>query len=145
MTDFGMEEISPAELIRDVLVRLSDPEIAPGGIVVGPANDSQQQAGVVSIVDAGMPTVELYTPVISVRTQVRCLAGTLDMSDRIVRGCQRWLDGRSRVLARQASTDRKYLIHYINVVAGPSMHYDSPETWETLLFAEVSIGTEAVF
>ncbi len=136
-----LDVISPAELIKDYLDRLCPPDLAPAGVVVGPANDRQQQAGVISLVDAGMPVVEFYVPTISVRTQARCLAGTLEGSDHIVRGLQAVLNGVGRTVARMASTDRRYLIHRINVVGGPSMHYDSPETWETLLFAEVMYGT----
>lgn len=135
-------EISPAELVADILTRLSDPELAPAGVVVGPANDTMQQAGVVSVVAAGLPVIERYTPLQWLRAQVRCLAGTLELADRIAQGVQRDLHGRGRTIARMASTDQRYLVHLVNCVAGPSMHYDSPETWETLLFAELMIGTE---
>lgn len=142
--DLQLDEISPAELLRDVLTRLSDPDLAPAGVIVGPATDAEQQAGVISLMDAGMPVTEFYVPTISVRTQVRCLAGTLEAADRIGRGVQRDLNGRTRVLARMASTDKKYLIHFINMGQGPSMHLDSAETWELLMGVEMTIGTDPV-
>ena len=138
----GRTEISPAELVRDVLVRLGWPDVAPGGVVVGPATDAQQQLGVVSIVQAGLPQIEDYSPLQWMRAQVRCLAGTLDAADRISFAVQRELHGRDRTIARMASTDQRYLVHQIRVTAGPSNHYDSQGTWEALLFAELMIGTE---
>ena len=140
--ELHLDEISPAELLADILNRLCDPDLAPAGVVVGPADDAQQQAGVIQMVDAGMPALDLYTPTLTVNAQVRCLAGTLEVADRIVRGVQRDLKDRCRVVARMASTDQRYLVHSINVIAGPSMHYDSAETYETLLFADLRIGTQ---
>ena len=136
-TDQG--EISPVELVADVLERLGDPTVT---VVVGPASDSQQQAGVVSIVVAGLPEVERRVPVQWARAQARCLAGSLETAERLAYGVQRDLHGRGRTIARMASTNQKYLIHLVNVTAGPSMHFDSPETWELLLFAEIMISSE---
>lgn len=136
------DTISPAELAGDILRRLGPPGLAPAGVVTGPANDDQQQRGVISIMQAGLPTIELYTPVQWMRCQIRCLAGTLAEADQISFGVNAFLHGRGRTVGRMASTDHRYLVHMINVVAGPSMHYDSPETWETLLFAELMIGTD---
>lgn len=145
-----MSDISPALLIRDILVRI-DPIGVP--VVVGPATDAQQQSGVVSLVDAGLPVVEDYVAVVWTRAQMRCLHGTLIGAEHISRAIQRVLTGRGRTLARQdvvtalgVSTGAydEYLVHLCRVTAGPSMHYDSPETWETLLFAEVMLGTVPV-
>ncbi len=136
-----LDTISPAELIADVLKRLTLVGLE-WSIVSGPATDKQQQAGVVQMVDAGLPVVELYVPTVTVRTQIRCLHGTLDIADTIARATVAALHGRGRTVARMKSTDRRYLIHYINITSGPSMHYDSAETWETLLFAESLIGTD---
>lgn len=135
-------EISPAELVADALTRWGDPNLAPGGVVVGPSNDTQQQLGVISITAAGLPTVERYVPIVWMRAQIRCLAGTLDQAEQLAQGVQRNLHARIRLRCRQKSTDSWYLIHQANITAGPSMHYDSPETWESLLFAEVMIGTQ---
>jgi hypothetical protein len=54
------------------------------------------------------------------------------------------LNQKVRVVAYQASTGERYLVHLVNVTAGPSMHYDSPETWETLLFAELMIAATPI-
>jgi hypothetical protein len=140
----AVDEISPAEIVRDILVRLSTPGLAPGGIFVGPANDEAQQLGCISIMAAGLPVVEKYTPVQWVRAQMRCLAGSLSEADAVAQAAQRDLHGRSRLIARMASTDQRYLVHLINVTAGPSMHFDSAETWEVLLFAEVMVGTTPI-
>jgi len=140
----NLDEISPAELVKDVLDRWGDPDIAPAGVIVGPASDAMQQAGVVSIMAAGLPVVEKYTPIQWCKAQIRCLAGTLDQADTIAQAVQRDLHGVVRKRARMKSTDRWYLVHSAYVTAGPSMHYDSPATWETLLFAEVMISTENI-
>jgi hypothetical protein len=141
---FSMDEISPAEIVADMLNRYGDPEIAPAGIVIGPSNHAQQQAGVVSITAAGMPVVNKYLPLQSMRAQIRCLAGTLELAEAIAQAVLRDTNGKVRMRCRQASTDQWYLVHLSNVTAGPSMHYDSAETWETLLFAELLIGTGPV-
>jgi hypothetical protein len=121
-------DFSPAELMLDVLT------VAAIGaeIVVGPANDAQQQSGAVSIVDAGLPITEAYLPIVWVRTQLRCLAGDLSTADVIARRVYAALNGKVRTTATMSSTGDTYLIHLMNVTAGPTMHYDSPETWETL-------------
>jgi hypothetical protein len=95
-------------------------------------------------VAAGLPVLEKYVDVQWMRCQMRCLAGTLDVAETISQKVYRALNGRGRTVARMASTDQRYLVHLINITAGPSMHYDSPETWETLLFAELMIGTQAI-
>lgn len=138
----ALDLISPAELAADILNRLSVPGFAPSGAVVGPASDIQQQAGVVSVVAAGLPVVEKYLPEQWLRAQMRCLAPVLAEAEAISQRVFERLNGQVRVVARMASTDHRYLVHLCNVTAGPSMHYDSPETWETLLFAELCISTE---
>lgn len=140
----ALDDISPAEIVKDILERWGNPDLSPSGIVIGPADDVMQQAGVVSVTPAGLPIVELYIPVQWMRAQVRCLAGTLDQAESIGQGVQRDLHQRGRTRARMASTDKWYLVHLCNVVAGPSAHYDSPETWETLLFAELAIGNQPI-
>ena len=138
------QEVSPAELMLDVLERKLHPNVAPGGIVVGPASDAQQQAGVVSIVDAGLPRLERYQSLVWDRAQMRCIAPTLASADKIARGVQFALHMQGRIIARMESTGDKYLVHLVNIIAGPSMHFDSPETLETLIFAEMLVGTEPV-
>lgn len=134
------DTISPAELVYDVLRRLGPPGIT---YVVGPASDSQQQRGVASLTDAGLPDLELHTPLVTVRSQIRCVGPDLPTADLIGRQIQAWVRGQEgRVVARMASTDQRYLIHRMNVSAGPSFHWDSPETFESLVFVEILVGTE---
>ena len=144
MSDDLSSPISPAELVADVLQRLGRPDIAPMGVVVGPATNAQQQGGVVQMSQAGLPAVERYVPAQWMRCQIRCLAGTLEEADQIAQKVQQSLHGKQRVIARMASTDHRYLIHLLNITSGPSMHYDSAQTWEELLFAEIMIGTDPI-
>jgi hypothetical protein len=136
--------VSPAELAADILNRLGPPDLAAHGAVVGPATDVQQQEGVIQLVAAGLPVLEKYVDVQWMRCQMRCLAATLDMAETISQKVYTEMNGRGRTIGRMASTDQRYLIHLVNITAGPSMHYDSPETWETLLFAELMIGTQPI-
>lgn len=133
-------EISPAEITADILNRLCLP-VAASGAVVGPTNDAQQQSGVISCMASGLPVVELYVPMQSMRAQLRCLAGTLDEAEKISQRTMGFLQVRNRVVAYQASIGQRFLVHWVKVIAGPSMHYDSNETWETLLFAELMVHT----
>lgn len=139
-----VEELSPAELMQDFLRRWCDPDLAPGGIYVGPLNDAVQQAGGISVVAGGLPSVDKYTPTQWLRAQVRCLAPTLEQADRMAQGVMRDAQGTVRVRCRMASTDKWYLVHLLNITAGPSMHFDTRETQETLLFAELLIGTNPI-
>jgi hypothetical protein len=139
--------ISPAELAADLITRYGGtvgntlPETGQVVLVkVGPASDEEQQAGIISIMAAGLPMVEKYTPIQWMRAQLRCIGPDLDTADFLAQCVQRDIHGVIRKLCYQASSDSWYLIHLCNITAGPSMHYDSPETWETLLFAELMIG-----
>ena len=142
MSELG--EISPAELAADLLERWGDPDAAPAGVVVGPTSDDQQQLGVVSLMGAGLPIIEKYVPIQWHRAQVRCLAPTLAHADAISQSVQRGYHGIVRRKARMASTGEWYLVHLCNVTAGPSMHFDGPETWECLVFVEMMIGSESL-
>ena len=136
--------VNPAELLRHFLGGVVDPELAPGGVVVGPASDAQQQSGVVSIVHAGRPRDSLYTATKWARLNVRCVARTLFDASRLGHHVYLLLEGRGRTLVAQPSTGEEYLVHLFNMAAGPSDHYDSPETWESLLVVEMLVGTDPV-
>lgn len=136
-------DISPAEIMQTLINDNAD-EFGLAPAVVGPANDTQQQAGVVQIVDAGLPQIETYRRVVWVRTQLRCLSGSLSEADVIGRRLQFFLNGQFRTQARQPSNGQTYLIHLITVTAGPSNHYDTPETWEVLLFTETLMGLDPI-
>lgn len=138
------QPISPAELVMNLLETELDAQYAPGGIIVGPLNDAQQQAGAIQLVDAGMPRQEMYAPVVWDKVQIRCIAHSLAQADTMARAVFAVLNQHGRAIAEMVSTGDRYLIHTINIIAGPSMHYDTPETHETLLFAEVMIGLDPV-
>lgn len=137
-------EISPAELTADLLRRKLSTALVPGGVIVGPANDDQQQAGCVQLAIAGRPKLEKYAPLIWVRAQLRCVSETLEHAERICMASDVALTRVTREEAQMDSTGDRYLVHLANVTAGGSMHYDSPETWEELLFAELLVGTDPI-
>ncbi len=132
--------ISPSELLRDLLVREADPAIIPH-IVVGPANKTQIDEGVVELVDAGMPKQE-PPGLVWVRNQIRCIGPSLDRVDAMGRHIWEVANWRNRITATMASTSRTYLIHVLKVSAGPSHHWDTAITWESLLFAEMMVGIQ---
>jgi hypothetical protein len=141
--------LSPQEIMLDFLTRhgscvgLTVPQT--GQVLaakVGPANDPEKQAGVICFMGAGLPLIEKYIPLQWVRTQVRCLGPDLDTADFLSQCVQRDLHGDFRKEAYQASNDSWYLVHLSNVTSGPSMHFDSPEVWETLLFVEALISSD---
>jgi hypothetical protein len=131
-------ELSPAELAADLLNRWGLP---PAAVVVGPANDPKQQGGVISIMAAGLPVVEKYDDTQWLRAQFRCLHGTLADADTIAQTIQHDIHAIGRRRLYMASTDTWYLMHLCNIIAGPSMHFDSAETWEALVFAEMKISS----
>lgn len=150
MTDI-LQPISPVELVADLITRYGTTvgNIVPqtgkaAALVVGAASDVQQQGGVISVVAAGLPVVEKYVPLQWMRAQIRCLGPDSDTAELLGQCVQRDIHGEVRKLCYQKSADSWYLIHLCNVTAGPSMHFDSAETQETLLFAEVLIATVVV-
>jgi hypothetical protein len=143
--------ISPAELVGDLITRYGGTvgNTLPStgkevSLVVGAATDTQQQAGVISLVAAGLPIIEKYIPLQWTRAQIRCLGPDLDTADFLSQCVQRDIHGVVRKLCYQASRDEWFLIHLCNITAGPSMHFDTPETQETLLFAEILLATDPV-
>lgn len=135
--------ISPSELLKVVLEDESNPQILPY-VVVGGADDTQQNAGVVSIMDAGTAKPELYVPLLWVRAQLRCIGPNLAAVDAIGRHIYDVLHNHGRKVVEQPSTGNTYLIHGIYIGTGPSHHFDSAETYEDLLFATVCIGSVPV-
>ena len=83
-TGVGLTPLSPAELLRALLLNEVDPGVVPN-IVIGPATADQQAAGVAQIVDVGKAKVERYVPLIWPKHQIRCLAPTLSQADQIGR------------------------------------------------------------
>jgi hypothetical protein len=135
---------SPVEVFRDVVARHVDAAVV-AHVVVGPLNDDQQKAGGVSLMDAGEARNELYAPLVWPRVQIRCIAPTLEETERIGRHVAFQLGGiRGRVVGEQTSTGDSYLVHTVNVNGGPSAHRDTDGTWEYLLFVETMMGTQPI-
>jgi hypothetical protein len=132
----------PAKCIRAILLADGDVDF---DVKVGPLDDADQQAGAVSLMEAGMPVVELYSPIIRSRVQMRAVAGSLSRADVIGRRVQSVLDAlgnRTQVTLDDEGTT--WIVHTVSVDGGSSMHFDSSETWETLLFASVMMSKEPI-
>lgn len=136
--------ISICELLKAYIDDNLVAALIPGGVFVGPADDAAQQAGCISIVEAGNTDRELYLPIIKARVQIRCVARTLDMVERMGRASYLLLNDVNREPVTQPSTGEQFLIHSMSVTAGPSNHFDSAETWESLLFISVMVGTQPI-
>src|SRR6185503_15534824 len=136
--------VSPSELVMALLETYMTAGVAPGGIFTGPADDEAQQLGCVQLTAAGMTRQEMYLPLGRVRAQLRCVGPSLDITDKIAWDIYVTVGKTSRVEVDQASTGDTYLIHNVNVIAGPSQHYDTMETWESLVFLEVMFGLQPV-
>jgi hypothetical protein len=135
--------VSPAELLMIFLNEMMDVEIVPGGAVVGGATDPQQQAGCVSIMDAGDTKRELYAPLLWKRCQLRCMAPTLAKADAIGMHVEDLLNDQQNLEIDDA-LGRKWFVHGIYVATGTSHHVDSNETQENLLFANVTVGRDQI-
>jgi len=112
---------------------------APGGVVEGPADAIQQERGVLVLSDVGLAGRELYANTTRRRVSVRCLAKTIDraglIAQRLVTACDR----KSRIQVRQPSDGQVYLVLFMEVNGGPTLHRDSEVTWEELVFVEMWI------
>ena len=126
---------SPAELLRTRIYDEVDPSLVPGGVVVGPTSDEQQQQGCISLSDAGMPKQDRYLPLV-VSTQIMVSGPSIAAVDQIARHAYSVLNGEGRSIVTQGSTGERFLIHMINIVPGPSTYISSTETWDELLSVE---------
>lgn len=136
--------ISPAEMMKWVVEEYTSRDICPH-VVVGGLSQSEQEAGGVALMDAGNGTVEKYLPLVRPRVQLRCIAPSLAQVEVITRHVGDALTNvPPRIAAFQASTDEHYLLHYVMVSGGPSMHWDTEETWEGLLFADTMFSTTPI-
>lgn len=134
--------VSPAELMKIFLDGQLDEELAPAGAVVGGANDAQQQQGVVAIMDGGA-TKEDDSDILWRRCQIRCMAPSLDHVDDLGNHAYDLLHGQ-RWLEIEDSRGYTYFVHSIYCSTSPSHHIDSTETWESLLFATIAVGSDPV-
>lgn len=136
--------VSPSELLKDFIEQYADKEVIPGGVVVGGADDEQQQKGCVALMDAGNTENETGdAPLLWKRCQVRGVAGSLAQADEIgnymfeLLKNQKWLE-------LEDSNGTKWFVHLITMTAGPSHHLDSEETFESLSFANITVGSEPI-
>lgn len=131
-----MSQVDPAQIVKILVEAL--------GLTakVGALSNDDQQSGAVSIMAAGMPQVQLYAPLISMRAQFRCVGPTLIRANEMALTIQLGLPS-GRQIVQQADGD-KYLVHMVTIDSGPSMHFDSEETQETLIFGDVTIGSVPV-
>jgi hypothetical protein len=132
------DDFSAAELVLAWTEPRYSTDLVPAGLVVGPADHDEQQRGVVSIVSAGRTRPD-QTNLYWARVQLRCIAPSLDEADRIGWHMHALFYDQGRAVVTQPSTGVAYLIHRSRVAAGPSHHFDTPGTWEALLFIEVGI------
>lgn len=130
------------ELMKVWIDQEVDRDLVPAGAVVGGADDPEQQQGVVSLMDAGYLRPD-YTPITWKRIQVRCMGATLYQVDKIGRHVEELLDVEERQVLPD-SDGTLWLVHGIFVQVGPSHHFDSKETLESLMFAGIGVGREPV-
>jgi len=135
--------VSPAELLMGFINQNCSVEVVPEGAVVGGASDTQQQAGVVSLMDAGDTKREKDVPLLWKRVQVRCMGPTLATADDIGNHMDDLLD-KQKWLVLEDSREYLWFVHGIYITMGTSHHIDSSETWESLLFANVTVGRDPV-
>lgn len=138
-----LQPVSPAEILRVVLLDERDASIVPH-VVVGGADDVQQNDGCCSIMDAGASKEELYVSLLWMRAQLRCVGPDLATVDVMGRHLWDVLHNHGRKVVQQPSTGYSYLVHGIYISGAPSHHFDSAETFENLLFATVGIGSVPV-
>lgn len=135
--------VSPAKLLKIFITDNASREIVPHGAVVGGADDVEQQAGVVALMDAGNTKDELYAPLLWKRVQVRCMGGSLYQADQIGNHVF-WLLHGQRWMVMEDEAEFLWFVHGIHCTAGPSHHIDSSETWENLFFANITVGRDPV-
>lgn len=135
--------VSPSELLMSFLNDTMSADVIPGGAVVGGATDKAQQEGCVSIMDAGNQKNELYAPLLWKRCQVRCMAGSLAEVDDIGNHVFDLLNDQQNLEIEDAR-GKLWFVHGIYCATGPSHHIDSPETWESLLFVNVTVGRDPI-
>lgn len=135
--------VSVSELLKGFIDDNADASIVPAGAVVGGADDTQQQEGVVAIMEAGNSKTELYAPLLWRRCQIRCMGPSLETASAIGDHIFDLLNDQQS-LELTDSEGRVWFVHLIYCATGPSQHIDSSETWESLLFANVTVGRDPI-
>lgn len=138
-----LRPLSVPELVFALLLRDVNTAICPY-VRVGPTTHAEQQAGVVSVTPAGSTKINPHMPMRWARVQLRGIHHQIAQAEMIGEHVFQLLHTRHRELVTQPSSGNTYLVHNTQVIAGPSIHYDTPETWESLLFAEITVGTQPI-
>ncbi len=140
------QRVSIPELIKAILdADGSLLELAPGGVVVGPANREQQVAGVIALAESGITSVEDYLPLMRAQMSARCIAASIEHVSRISAKLWEMIHMKGRQVVRQPSADMKFLVHFTRVNGGPTLTKgDTDDTWEDILTVEAMVGTEEV-
>lgn len=137
--------VSIIELFRAYLEEQGElMDVAAGGVRAGPADNIQQEAGVLVLADTGMARRQIYTPTVWRRISIRCLGKTISKVEALSRQVINTCHKKNRITQRLPSDDKKYLIHWMEVNGGPSLHRDSEVTWEMLVFVELWVHTEPI-
>jgi len=137
--------LSVIELLKAYLDEQGElADVAVGGVRAGPADNIQQEAGVLVLADVGSAGKELWTNSTRRRISIRCLGPTIEHVGRLSRLVIDACHKKNRITQRLPSDDKKYLIHWMEVNGGPSLHRDSEVTWEMLVFVELWVHTVAI-
>lgn len=141
-----IQPASSVELLFILLTRDVDRTIVPATqpVWVGGADNASQQAGCVVISKVGVVTNNPHLPIDDDRLQVRCMHHQYANAEQIGQHVLDLLHVRHRELVTQESSGHTYLIHRTQRLAGPTMHWDSETTWESLAFYEVMCGSYPV-
>jgi hypothetical protein len=134
----------PTELLKVFIEQNAVEALVPGGVFVGAAPDGAQQAGCVSLADAGSSKPEEEnTRLLWKRVQVRAMGPTLWEAEAVGKHVFDLLR-RQRWLVVEDSDGHGWFVHSIYITASPSQHLDSSETWEVLGFVNITIGADPV-
>lgn len=141
--------VSPLELLEVLLNELINVELVPATddagnphpVWVGGAENTAQQDGCVVLMASGTTQSNPHLPIHWARIQVRCMAHSLSHAEQIGLHVYDLLHVRHRTVVTQPSTNNSYVIHHTECVGGPSLHFDSVTTWESLAFYLVQVNT----
>lgn len=138
--------VSVPELLKKLLdddaqVRVS----VPGGVVVGPATEAQQKEGAIILAESGVSRLERDVPLLRMQMTARCIAASVDRTERISAVLYDVLHAQGRQVVAQASSEQTFLVHYTFITGGPILAVGEIEgTWENVLTIEVMVGTEPI-
>jgi len=138
--------VSVPELLKKILdddtqVR----ESVPGGVVVGPATETQQKKGAIILAESGVSRLERYVALLRMQMTARCIAESVDRTERISAVLYDVLHAQGRRVVEQASTEQSFLVHNTYITGGPLLAVGEIEgTWENVVTVEVLVGTDPI-